>query len=185
MAVQLRLYTASDLWEMSHRADDRERLELVRGEIHTMTPSGGRHGEVAIEVGALIRAHVKGNRLGRVTGAETGYILSTNPDTVRAPDVGFVSSARAPEPLPDEFVPYAPDLAVEVVSPYDTATKIHQEVAEYLRAETRLVWVLYPESKTIVIHTPSGARTLTEQDILDGSDVLPGFSVPVREMFPE
>lgn len=184
MAVQLRLYTASDLWEMSHRVDDRERLELVRGEIRVMTPSGGRHGEVAIEAGALIRAHVKSHRLGRVTGAETGYVLSTNPDTVRAPDVGFVSSTRAPDPFPDEFIPYAPDLAVEVVSPYDTATKIHQKVAEYLHAGTRTVWVLYPESKTIVVHISDGAHTLTEQDMLSGGDVLPGFSVLVGEMFP-
>ncbi|MBN1309831.1 MAG: Uma2 family endonuclease [Anaerolineae bacterium] len=185
MVAQLRLYTAGDLWEMSRRMGDRERLELVKGEIQAMTPSGGRHGEVAIEIGAFIRTHVKSRQLGRVTGAETGYILSTDPDTVRAPDVGFVSSTRAPGPLPESFIPYAPDLAVEVVSPHDTATKIHQKVVEYLRAGTQLVWVLYPESRTVAVHTSDGAHTLTEENTLDGGDVLPGFSVPVREIFPE
>jgi Uma2 family endonuclease len=185
MLIQTQLLTADDLWELSHRVGDAKRLELVRGEILEMVPAGGEHGEVAGDIFALIHAHVRKHRLGRVTAAETGYILSRTPDTVRAPDVGFVSYVRAPKRLTKGYIPFAPDLAVEVVSPGDTAVEIHEKVLEYLRAETRLVWVLYPESKTIVVHSSVGAHTLTEDDTLEGGDVLPGFGVAVREVFPE
>lgn len=185
MVIQTQLLTADDLWELSHKVGDQKRLELVRGEIREMVPAGGEHGEVAGDIFALIHAHVRKHRLGRVTAAETGYILSIDPYTVRAPDVGFVSRERTTERLPKGYIPFAPDLAVEVVSPGDTAGEIHEKVLEFLRAGTRLVWVLYPESKTIVVHASEGAHTLTEEDTLEGSDVLPGFTVPVREVFPE
>jgi Uma2 family endonuclease len=185
MAIQTQLLTADDLWELSHQVGDQKRLELVRGEILEMVPAGGEHGEVAGDIFSFIHTHVKKHQLGRVTAAETGYILFSDPSTVRAPDVGFVSSAHASERLPKGYVPFAPDLAVEVVSPGDTAGEVHEKVLEFLRAGTRLVWVLYPESRTIVVHTPEGAHTLTEEDALDGGDVLPGFSVLTGEVLPE
>lgn len=185
MVIQTQLLTADDLWELSHRLGDQKRLELVRGEILEMVPPGGEHGEVTFEIGRRIGNLVKERKLGRVTAAETGYILFSDPYTVRAPDVGFVSSARTSERLPKGYIPFAPDLAVEVISPGDTAGEVHEKVLEFLRAGTCLVWVLYPESRTVVVHTSDSAHTLTEQDTLDGGDMLPGFSVSVRELFPE
>jgi Uma2 family endonuclease len=122
-----------------------------------------------------------------VTAAETGYVLHRSDDgkdTVRAPDVGFVSKARLPAGLPKGYIPFAPDLAVEVVSPNDKAAEIQTKIGEYLRYGVRLIWVLYPDNQSIVVHTKEGARTLTVDDTLDGGDVLPGFSLPVRDLFP-
>jgi len=143
MAVQEKLYTADDLWEMSAQADDETHLELIEGVIYQMTPTGGEHGEVVTELTLLIGGHVKANQLGRVTAAETGYRLA--PRTVVAPDIGFISAARAPERLPKKYIPMAPDLAVEVISPSDTYSHTMKKVNQYLRYGTRLVWLVDPD----------------------------------------
>ncbi len=184
---QEKIYTADDFWEISHSPENQDkRLELVEGVIYEMSPAGGKHGEIAMEIGMFIRLYVKEHRLGRVTAAETGYILFKNPDgkdTVRAPDVGFVAMERAPDGLPKGYVPFAPDLAVEVISPGNTAGDIHNKMLELLRAGTRIVWIIYPDSQTVVVHTPEGAKTLEINDTLDGGDVLPGFTLPVKDVF--
>jgi Uma2 family endonuclease len=184
MDVQEKLYTASDLWDFSHKAGDKKHYELVRGVILETAPTGELHGEVASELNMLIRLHVKQNKLGRVTAAETGYILETDPYTIRAPDVGFVSNDRAQEPISEGYVPVAPDLAVEVVSPGDTATDIQDKVREYLSAGTQLVWVVYPKSRTVNVHRREGSWTLESGDTLDGASVLPGFKGQVADLFP-
>ena len=106
-------------------ADDGKRYELVEGVLQMMSPAGGRHGFVAMRIGALLEPHVRSRKLGRVCAAETGFLLSTDPDTVRAPDVAFVN-AEAIGKIDDlnGYLPVAPDLAVEVVSPSDTSTEV-------------------------------------------------------------
>lgn len=188
MVIGERFYTAEDLWELSHLPEyDGKHLELSEGMLIEMSPAGGKHGLVALRFGRYIGNHVEVNHLGETTAAETGYILYKNPDskdTVRAPDVGFISTARIPENgLPDGYIPFAPDLAVEVVSPNDDAEEIHQKVNEYLKAGTRLVLVAYPKSQTIVVHTTEGSKTLEKDDLLDGGDVLPGFTLRVKTFF--
>ena len=121
MTVQEKLYTADDLWEMGGQVDDDKRLELIEGVIYQMTPTGGEHGEGIIELTFFMTSHVKAHQLGRLTAAETGYRLA--PRTVLAPDIGFISAARAPERLPKKYIPMAPDLAVEVISPSDTYSR--------------------------------------------------------------
>ncbi len=182
MVARERLHTAADLLALSRRDDVRR--ELVRGEIREMTPTGDVHAILAAHIARLIGNHVweKGPE-GYVSGADGGFILATDPDTVRAPDVAYVSRARLPGPLTGGYFPVAPDLAVEVMSPGDTATEIHEKTLEYLRAGTRLVWVVYPKTRTVVTHTPEGARTLDESGTLEGGEVLPGFSLPVRQVF--
>src|SRR5258708_3027196 len=177
MTVQEKLYTADDLWEMSGQVDDDKRLELIEGVIYQMTPTGGEHGEVVTELTLFVGGYVKAHQLGRVTAAETGYRLA--PRTVVAPDIGFISTERAPERLPKKYIPMAPDLAVEVISPSDTYSRTMKKVSLYLRYGTRLVWLVDPDEKTIAIHSSAGVRTLTMNDTLDGSDVLPGFSIRV------
>src|SRR3990172_7022539 len=108
MAVQHKLHTASELLEISARVSGEQRLELVKGEIREMSPASGGHGEVAMAIGILIGTYVKQHKLGRMTAAETGYIVARNPDTVRAPDVGFIAMERAPEPLSAGYIPFAP-----------------------------------------------------------------------------
>lgn len=189
MVVQERFYTAEEFWELLKEPEYAGRhLELVEGEIREMTPAGGEHGEVAIAIGSILWNFVKQHRLGRVTAAETGYVLWKNPDprgkdTVRAPDVGFVSIERAPEPFAEKFIPLVPDLAVEVVSPNDLAGDVEDKVLDYLRYGVRQVWLLYPSSRTVVIHMPTQIRRLTVNDTLDGGDVLPDFSLKVSEIF--
>lgn len=187
MVVRERYYSAEDLWALSHSPQYADKhLELIDGVIYDMPPAGEEHGADAGNFLGFIWTHARANDLGRVTTAETGYILHTDPDgrdVVLAPDVGFIVKARATAEPSRKYVPLAPDLAVEVVSPNDKAEEIHLKVNKYLQYGTRLVWVAYPETHTVVVHTTSGARTLAENDTLDGGDVLPGFTLRVGEIF--
>jgi Uma2 family endonuclease len=190
MVIRERLYTAEDLWELSHLPENNgKRFELSEGVLITMSPAGWEHGDTAGNIFGRIWLFVRQHQLGSVTAAETGYILFKNPDpdgkdTVRAPDVGFISAARVPaDGLPQQYVPFAPDLAVEVVSPNDDADEIQQKVIEYLKYGTRLVWVFYPKSKTVAVHTPDGSRIIGLDGTLDGGAVLPGFTLAVRDVF--
>jgi Uma2 family endonuclease len=182
MTVQERLYTVDDLWALSH-ADDQKRYELDEGALIEMAPTGDIHGVVAVWVAHLILGHVKPRDLGEVSGAETGYRLSKDPDIVRAPDVGFIAKARL-KPLTGKYYEMAPDLAVEVVSPGDTARQMRRKANQYLAAGTRLVWVIYPEDHGVDVYQPDhDPRSLKVGDTLDGADVLLGFSLPVKEIF--
>jgi Uma2 family endonuclease len=177
------LITAEELWRMG----DIGRCELVRGEIIRMSPPGGEHGDIAAEIGSLLRNHVKVYRLGKVAAAETGFIISRNPDTVRAPDAAFVSKERVPpEGVPKKYWPFAPDLAVEVMSPDDRWKKVKEKVQEWLNAGTRMVWVVNPKRRTVHVFRPKQPeRVLTEEDTLSGEDVVLGFEVKVEELFSE
>jgi Uma2 family endonuclease len=191
MVTQERYFTAEEFWDYCQLPENRNRrLELVEGEIREMTPAGGEHGEVAGGFFGFIWNFAREKGLGRVTAAETGFILYKNPnpdgkDTVRAPDVGFVSIERARDPLPAQFVPIVPDLVVEVVSPTDRAEDIEEKINLYLKYGVRLIWVAYSVTKTIVVHTPTSIKRLTIGDTLDGGDVLPGFKLKISEIFPK
>ncbi len=161
------------------------RLELVKGNLYEMAPAGWRHGRVAMKIGRLLDAYVETARLGYVSAAETGFILQRNPDTVRAPDTAFVSRDRlSEEETPDGYLEIAPDLAVEVVSPSDRPREIHDKVADWLNAGTRMVWVIRPAQRTVTVHRPPDlVEELTETAILNGADVIPGFSCLVGDLF--
>lgn len=182
--------TTDEFWEITQRAENQDkRFELVDGVMVEMAGgTGGDHGEVTHQIGRLVGNHVADHRLGRMTAAETCYVLWKNPsgkDTVRCPDAGFVTMERAPKPFAPGYIPFAPDFAVEVVSPSNDATEIHNKVLDYLRYGTRLVWVVYPDSRTVFVHTQSGSKILTVEDTLDGGDVLPGFKLAVKDIFPQ
>lgn len=184
MTTRDKTYTADDLWTLSHAPQyANKRLELIDGELYEMTPAGGEHGEITMELGARVRNHVRERRLGRVTAAETGYKLSEI--TTLAPDIGFIAADRAPERLPKGYIPLAPDLAVEVVSPSDRAADVQHKVQMYLQFGVKLVWVVYPDTRSVMVHTGQGAITLTADDTLDGGDVLPGFTLAVKAIFGE
>lgn len=152
------------------------RTELIRGVLVVREPAGGRHGRVAAELARLIGTHVHDNDLGVVYGAETGFTIAREPDTVRAPDVAFVRRDRVPAADPVGFLPIAPDLAVEVLSPSDRPGETLAKVGDWLEAGTPLIWVIDPERRQSRIYRADGTDSLLgERDQLSGEDVLPGF----------
>lgn len=157
--------------------------ELVRGRIVPVSPSSYEHGVVALKLGRLIGNFVAEHQLGDVLGAETGFTIHDDPDTVRAPDIAFVAGARRPA-NPQGFVHLAPDLAVEVASPHDQADEIQAKVEEFLIAGTKMVWVVYSKTRSVAVYRSlRDAKILRGDDTLSGEDVLPGFERKVNEIF--
>ena len=182
MTTSQRLMTAEELLRLP---DDGQRHELIAGELTTMPPSGFEHGRRAARIAASLIQHVDAHGLGEVVGAETGFLLARDPDTVRAPDAAFVSHERvAAMGTVTGYWPGAPDLAVEVISPNDLNTEVDKKVATWLAHGARMVLVLDPRRHTVAVHRPGAeVRHLTVGDTLDGEDVVPGWTVPVRELF--
>src|SRR5262245_38661563 len=175
------LLTAEDLQRLQ---PPDKRTELVRGHMIVREPPGFRHGVVALNIGVVIAQFVRARHLGLVVAAETGFVLFTNPDTVRAPDVAFVRHAKIPDPLPRGYARFSPDLAVEVLSPDDRPGEVLDKVADWLKAGTALVWTIDPERRSARVYRADGTITsLTDKDVLDGEDVLPGFTCTLAELF--
>jgi len=174
--------TADELLRMP---DDGFRYELVRGELRRMTPAGHTHGRVAVRLTWPLAQHAEANQLGAVYAAETGFLLARDPDTVRAPDVAFVRRERVEEVGEAEgYWPGAPDLAVEVVSPGDVYTEVESKVTEWLRASARMVIVVDPSNRTAKIYrSATDVTVLTEDDEIDGADVVLRWRLPVRKLF--
>ena len=161
-----------------------KRVELVRGLLVVSEPPGLPHGIVAMELGIRIGSFVKANGLGVTVAAETGFTLFRNPDTVRAPDVAFIRSARLPNPVPRGYAEFAPDLCVEVLSPDDRPGKVLAKISDWLEAGCRLVWIIDPERRTARVYRADGSEALlTEADSLEGEDLLPGLSISLNEIF--
>lgn len=158
------------------------RCELVRGELHSMIPAGDEHGRITVRLTHAVAGFVMARDLGVLHGAETGFVLARDPDTVRAPDLAFTRAERATAPS-REFVPVAPDLAVEVLSPDDRPGYVREKVAEWLEAGTQVVWVVDPRTRSVTVHETGGASAYGEQDRLPGGTLLPGLALPVRDLF--
>ncbi len=174
--------TADELLEMP---DDGFRYELVAGELRRLTPAGDAHGEIAATLSGLLFAHVRARGLGRVYAAETGFRLASDPDTVRAPDVAFVRRERvAATGRIEGFRSGAPDLAAEVVSPGDTHAEVEEKVFDWLDAGCRLVLVVLPQTRTVTCYRSRGdIRVLVEGESLEGADVVPGWVLPISDLF--
>jgi Uma2 family endonuclease len=173
--------TAEDLWRMP---DDGMKHELVRGELRTTTPPGYEHGWIGQRIARRLGTHADEGNLGDVTG-EVGFKLPTEPETVRAPDVAFVARERIPASgRPRRFFEGAPDLAVEVVSPSDTSTEVHEKALDWLAAGARLVLVVHPRPRTVTAYrSPTEIVILRDSDTLEAGDVVAGWSVAVAELF--
>jgi Uma2 family endonuclease len=177
-----KLVTAEELLAMP---DDGFRYELVKGELIRMPPPGHEHGIVAMHIAGPLYQHVKSNNLGEVYAAETGFLIHRNPDTVRAPDSAFIRRQRLDETGPVEgYWVGAPDLCVEVVSPSDSVGYVEEKVTEWIKAGTRMVWVVSPKLRTVTVYRSlTRVSTLTEVDTLEGDDVVPGFKIAIAEIF--
>lgn len=182
MATQLRTVTAEDLLKMP---DDGFRYELVGGELRRMSPAGNKHGRIAALLTGFLIQHVMANKLGAVYAAETGFKLSENPDTVRAPDVAFVRQERLEEVGEVEgFWPGAPDLVIEVLSPGDAYSEVEGKTMTWLEAGARMVAVVDPHKRTVTVYRSlSDIAILDEGATLHGGEVVPGWLLPLREIF--
>ena len=167
------------------RMPDGDRYELVNG-IPTEKTMGAESDEIAANLSAALVFFVRQHKLGHVYGAQTGYrCFPDHPNLVRMPDVSFVAAGRLPgDKTPKGWIRIPPDLAVEVISPNDLYEEIETKVNEYFAANVRLIWVVSPGSRTVLIRRPDGtAAVLNESGTLSGETVVPGFSVPVSELF--
>ena len=177
-----RLVTAEELLDMP---DDGFRYELVRGELIKMPPAGHMPSFYELNIGGELRAFVKANRLGRVYSSSGGFRLETNPDTVLAPDAAFVRQERVEaEGDTDGFFPGVPDLVVEVISPSDRYSDVTVKIHKWLNAGARMVIVVNPRDRTAKVYNSlKDVVVLTEADTLDGGDVVPGWRMPVADIF--
>jgi len=150
-----------------------------------MSPAGWRHGKIAIRLGAKLATYVEAHDLGIVFGAETGFRLASNPDTVRAPDVSFVAKRNIPEQEPKEgFWPGTPDLAVEVLSPGDRTGDVDEKIDAWLEAGCAAVWIVNPKQETVTVYlsrTDVGVKAAG--DVLNGDPIVPGFTLAINELF--
>ena len=163
--------------ELLHAHIPNKRAELVRGELIVREPAGGLHGRVAMNLGVELAVHVKRTAAGAVFAAETGFKLASNPDTVRAPDVAFIATDRLPSRDTRGYPALAPDLVGEVLWPDDRPGEVLAKVGDWLSAGCRLVWVVDPERRVARVYRLDGSETIVSAtDVLEGEDVLPGFS---------
>jgi len=175
------IMTADELLE---RSSELGRCELIRGELIKMSPAGYDHGKITNTLAYHLTAYAIKHDLGHVLSAETGFVLERNPDTVREADVPFVCTDRLPKGPAPGFFEGAPDLAIEVLSPSARASEVAQKVDLWLRSGTQLVWVVDPARQTVTIHRdPTRSETIHTDGKLDGEKVLPGFKLPVRDIF--
>ena len=185
MSTRKTLLTADQFYDFCCQNDGR--YELVQGEVVILSPVNDEHSGIAINIGTAFNNYSRRYGFGQA-GMEAGYMLLTGPDTVRGPDVSFRLVPRSERRQSVGFLPGAPDIAVQVISPSNTAATVARKVAEYLDAGAQRVWIAYPAtriaSRRVVIHHPDGtAITYTGNDVITDEELLPGFSLPLTEIF--
>lgn len=170
------------------------RVELVRGRLVVHEPAGFNHGELTLRIGMALKTHLEREReregwqrtRGRLAVADPGFTIARSPDTVRAPDVAYVSRERFSRPMPEGFPELAPDLAVEVRSPNDRTGELLAKVADWLTAGTQLVWVIEPARRTVTVYRADGSvRVVAGEEVLEGETLLPGFTMALPTLFTE
>ncbi len=180
--IKPKLLTAEDLLCLYSEG---VRGELIRGELCETVSVGVEHGQTVANLIIAIGSVVKPKRLGRLAGSDSGVLLERDPDTVREPDVLFISAERLPlDVRVTGYSELVPDLVVEVASPSDSRRSVHDKARMWHSYGAPLVWAAYPNTRSVDVHRADGSIvTLSEDDTLDGGEVLPGFSILVRDIF--
>lgn len=171
--------TAEELFKLP---DDSHRHELIKGELLTMSPAGGKHGVIASTLTALLFQHVRANKLGLVLSAATGFKVESDPDTVLAPDGAFIARERVGA-ISEGFCSGPPDLAIEVRSPWDRRKEVERKTALWVSLGARSVWLVDPRRRTVEVVRAGGKRKLFHESDELVDDTVPGFRVPVSEIF--
>ncbi|MEX2213574.1 MAG: Uma2 family endonuclease [Phycisphaeraceae bacterium] len=175
-----RTITAAQLLAMG----DIGRCELIRGNLIMMSPAGYQHGGIIGNIHGLLWTYVRKHGLGVVLGAETGFLLDLNPDTVRAPDVAFIRKDRLPPSDDVKFFRGAPDLAVEVLSPEDRAGEVMKKIGDWLSGGAASVWIVNPKKRIITAyHADQTTVTYRAGETLKDDPAVPGFKMHVNEVF--
>ncbi len=163
--------------------DDGMRYELLNGELTAMSPVNFDHGHTLCQLVFLLKAHLKKQPTGYAL-TETGFILRRSPDLVVAPDLAYVKKEDASEPGTRGFVTVTPQLTAEVIQPDDRYVTINKKTAAYLQAGVQLVLIIDPWSHTVTAHRSTRDTTvLHEDDTLDASDVVPGWTLSIASLF--
>ena len=177
LVVEPEIYTQEDLEQLSAEG---ARFELIRGELKPMSPAGGGHGNMTMELCIRVGGHILANKLGKTFAAETGFVVKEEPRTILAPDFAFIVTERVPTPIPDNFVPVVPDLVLETRSPGDRAGDVAAKVELWLEVGAREVWELNPRRQILTVYTPDEQpRALGARDKLE-SELLPGLSLALN-----
>jgi len=177
--VPIKLYTVADLEAMPN---DGTRRTLIEGKLIEMPGAKPNHSELQALLVTFLMNFVLAHKRGKVL-SEIGCQFT--PDTKMFPDVGYVSFERLGSHDMREYLPFAPDLAIEIMSPSNTDTQIAEKVDWYLRYGARLIWVVYPLTvKVSVYSVVKPFIVLHSDDMLDGGDVLPGFTLSLNDLFP-
>ncbi|NEP07408.1 MAG: Uma2 family endonuclease [Okeania sp. SIO2G4] len=172
--------------EFQALSEDGSHYELINGEVVDMGNSGMEHGNITAYLCGVIELYARPKKLGVTCDSSTAFTFKSG--NKRSPDIYFVSKDRllGLKRLPKGYFQGAPDLAVEVISPNNTFEELHQKIVEYFENNCRLVWVINPDEKSILIyHKPQPDKLLQVADNLDGEDILPGFTLPVTDLFME
>jgi Uma2 family endonuclease len=185
-STDAKLMTVDDLLALPDYVDGSDRrYELIRGELRTMSPTKPLHGVICGRLTVKVGSFVEEHELGEVFGAETGFLVQTDPDSIIAADLAFVSKERlATAETLEKFFPFAPDLTLEVLSPSNTVSEIDEKIALYFAAGSLAVWIFNPMRRTVAVYrSPFDVRILGEQDMLDGGEVLPEFTLDLSRLF--
>lgn len=184
MSPQVVMHAALITGEELFKMGDLGRTELVKGEIVYMSPTGYRHGDVESELSFVLRSFVRQGKLGHIFVGEVGIYTGRNPDTVRAADAAFVSHQRMAQVKSRSYLDVAPELVVEVLSPDDRWHDLMDKLDEYFAIGVNLIWVADPRRQQVYVYrSVTDVQRLSAEDTLTGGEVLPGFSVPVAELF--
>ena len=182
------LTSAQKIWtdaEFMALPDDGHRYELVNGELIDMGNSGAKHGYVAIVLSSALFAVVFAQKLGAMFDSSTAFKMKSG--NKRSPDISFVAKERLQglAELPDGFLEGASDLVIEILSPSNTIEEIHDKLVEYFENGTRLAWTIHPNEHYILVYrcAEEPERLLKSTDLLDGEELIPGFSLPVAHLF--
>jgi Uma2 family endonuclease len=180
-----KLITAEEFYEIANRPENRDRdLELVRGEIVEMSKPGKRHGFVCANLARILGNYMVQRKRGYVCSNDTGTVVERDPDTVRGPDVLYFEDAKRFDQIDEKYGKTPPLLAAEVLSPNDSVGKMRRRVREQLQFGTKVVWVLDPDARNVLVYRPGKEDQLVEtNEELTCEDVLPGFRCRVAEFF--
>jgi len=183
--TQTKLLTAEEFYQWANRPENEGRCcELEQGRIVEMSRPGKLHGLICANVARILGNHVAARKKGYVCSNDTGVVVERNPDTVRGPDVLLFEDVDKVEQVEEKYGETPPVLAVEVLSPNDSYSRVRDRVHEQIRFGTALVWVLDPDARNVTVHYPDGSdKNVRENEELTGKDAPPDFRCRVAEFF--